>query len=130
MIKGIGVDLIDKSRINAIYLKHGKRFEDKIFSSQELEELSLKSQRKKISYLSNNFACKEACSKVLGTGFRSGIRFKDIEVLRDVGGSPFINLYGGASVIANELNITKIHVLITDSKDMSLAFVVGESLWR
>ena len=80
MIKGIGIDLIDKSRINAIYLKYGSRFEYRILSLKEIDELSAKNNLNKISYLSNNFACKEACSKVLGKGFSEGIKFKDIEV--------------------------------------------------
>ena len=90
--------------------------------------MSLKSNQKKVAYLSNNFACKEACSKVLGTGFSGGVRFRDIEVLRDADGSPFINLHGEASLIANTLNINNIHVSITDSEELSLAFVIGESL--
>ena len=36
MIKGIGVDLVDKSRIKAICLKHGMRFENKILSLKEM----------------------------------------------------------------------------------------------
>ncbi len=128
MIKGIGVDLVDKSRINDIYFKHGLRFENKILSLKELEELSAKNDSNKISYLSNNFACKEACSKVLGKGFSNGIKFKDIEVLRNSDGGPFINLYGEASVLAKNLEINNIHVSITDSKESSIAFVIGESL--
>ncbi len=128
MIKGIGVDLIDKSRINAIYSKHGSRFEYKILSLKEVDELSTKSDLKKIAYLSNNFACKEACSKVLGKGFSEGIKFKDIEVLRDANGGPFINLYGKALALAKTLKINKIHVSITDSKESSVAFVIGESI--
>ena len=128
MIKGIGIDLVDKSRIKDIYLKHGIRFENKILSFKELEELSARNDSNKISYLSNNFACKEACSKVLGKGFSNGIKFKDIEVLRNSSGGPFINLNGEASVIANDLKINNIHVSITDSKESSIAFVIGESL--
>ena len=128
MIKGIGVDLVDKSRINDIYFKHGLRFENKILSLKELEELSARNDSNKISYLSNNFACKEACSKVLGKGFSNGIKFKDIEVLRNSDGGPFINLYGKASVLAKNLEINNIHVSITDSKESSIAFVIGESL--
>ena len=128
MIKGIGVDLVDKSRINDIYFKHGLRFENKILSLKELEELSARNDSRKISYLSNNFACKEACSKVLGKGFSNGIKFKDIEVLRNSDGGPFINLYGEASVLAKNLEINNIHVSITDSKESSIAFVIGESL--
>ena len=128
MIKGIGVDLVDKSRSNDIYFKHGLRFENKILSLKELEELSARNDSNKISYLSNNFACKEACSKVLGKGFSNGIKFKDIEVLRNSDGGPFINLYGEASVLAKNLEINNIHVSITDSKESSIAFVIGESL--
>ena len=127
MIKAIGVDLVDKSRINAIYSKHGLRFENKILSLKELEELSTRNDLNKISYLSNNFACKEACSKVLGTGFSNGIRLKDIEVLRDSNGGPFINLHGEALALANNLEINNIHVSITDSKESTIAFVVGET---
>ena len=128
MIKGIGVDLVDKSRINDIYFKHGLRFENKILSLKELEELSARNESNKISYLSNNFACKEACSKVLGKGFSNGVKLKDIEVLRNSNGGPFINLIGEASLIANDLKINNIHVSITDSKETSIAFVIGESL--
>jgi len=128
MIKGIGVDLVDKSRINDIYFKHGLRFENKILSLKELEELSARNDSNKISYLSNNFACKEACSKVLGKGFSNGTKFKDIEVLRNSDGGPFINLYGEASVLAKNLEINNVHVSITDSKESSIAFVIGESL--
>ena len=128
MIKGIGVDLVDKSRIKAIYSKHGTRFENKILSLKELEELSKRNDSNKISYLSNNFACKEACSKVLGKGFSNGVKLKDIEVLRNSNGGPFINLNGEASLIANDLKINNIHVSITDSKEISIAFVIGESL--
>ena len=64
----------------------------------------------------------------MGKGFSNGVRFKDIEVLRNSRGGPFVNLNGEASVIANDLKINKIHVSITDSKESSIAFVIGESL--
>ena len=128
MIKGIGIDLVDKSRIKNIHSKHGIRFENKILSLKELEELSKRNDSNKISYLSNNFACKEACSKVLGKGFSNGVKLKDIEALRNSNGGPFINLNGEASLIANDLKINNIHVSITDSKETSIAFVIGESL--
>ena len=128
MIKGIGIDLVDKSRIKNIHSKHGIRFENKILSLKELEELSKRNDPNKISYLSNNFACKEACSKVLGKGFSNGVKLKDIEVLRNANGGPFINLNGEASLIANDLKINNIHVSITDSKETSIALVIGESL--
>ena len=81
MIRGIGTDLLDKKRIENLFLLYGEKFINKILSEREKEELQQKkNQDRQISYLSNNFACKEAVSKVLGTGFSLGVGFKNIEV--------------------------------------------------
>ena len=129
MIKGIGVDSVEKDRISKIYAKHGHRFQEKILSSSEKRELTMKPNNfSKIRYLSNNFACKEALSKVLGLGFTQGVSIKEIEVLRNEKGSPFINLLGKTREIARDLNIKNITVSITDTKNISTAFVVGEEI--
>ena len=115
MIKGIGTDLVEKKRIKNAISKFGDKFIERVLTEKEKEEYQSKaSLHKKISFISNNFACKEACSKVLGKGFSNGIQFKDIEVLRNSSGGPFIHLNGEASVIANDLKINNMHVSITD----------------
>ena len=81
----------------------------------------------KIRYLSNNFAGKEALSKALGTGFSEGVSLKEIEVLRDERGKPYIHLSGNTHAIAISLNLDKINLSITDTKNLSTAFVIGES---
>ena len=81
---------------------------------------------KKVSYLSNNFACKEAVSKVLGTGFSQGILMKDIEILRSESGAPYAKLHGAAERAADEKGLEIFHLTITDTKDYSLAFAIGE----
>ncbi|HJL96450.1 MAG: holo-[acyl-carrier-protein] synthase [Gammaproteobacteria bacterium] len=129
MIKGVGIDLVDKSRIGSALKKHGINFENKILSKNESIELSQrKTFSKKISYISNNFACKEALSKVLGRGFSEGIRFKDIEILRNDEGKPFVNLYGKALDEAKVLSINNIQISISDSRESSIAMAIGESL--
>ena len=83
-------------------------------------------QIQKIRYLSNNFACKEAFSKVLGLGFSKGVAIKEIEILRNDNGKPYIHLTGNTRKISNRLNIQNINVSITDTNDLSTAFVTGE----
>ena len=51
---------------------------------------------------------------------------KDIEVLRDKSGKPYVNLYSGALKKAEELNIDKIHISITNTLELAQAFVVCE----
>ena len=127
MIKGIGIDSVEQDRISRIFTKYGQRFQDKILGPKEKKEIEIKlTQFQKVRYLSNNFACKEALSKALGLGFSDGISPKEIEILRDTKGKPYICLSGNAKKLTNKLDIQKINVSITDTTDLSTAFVIGE----
>ena len=127
MIRGIGADLVEKKRVKNLFLKYGDRFVNRILSTSERKEFERKiSEDKKISFLSNNFACKEAVSKVLETGFSLGIGFKNIEVLRRKSGSPYLVLNGKAEERAFEMRCQNFELSISDTKDHSLAFVIGE----
>mgnify|MGYP003327040292 FL=1 len=127
MIKGIGIDSVEQDRISRVLSKYGQRFQDKILGPQEKKEIEIKlTQFQKVRYLSNNFACKEAFSKALGLGFSDGIFPKEIEILRDTKGKPYICLSGNAKKLTNKLDIQKINVSITDTTNLSTAFVIGE----
>ena len=127
MIKGVGSDFLEKSRIENVFLKFGHKFVNKILSKKESYEFNQKSNlTKKVSYLSNNFACKEAVSKALGSGFSQGVLIKDIEILRSAEGAPYTNLTGEAGRLAKERGMEKFHLTITDTNDYSLAFAIGE----
>ena len=127
MIKGIGIDSVDQDRMARIFSRYGQKFQDKILGPSEKEELKIRSHKfQKIRYLSNNFACKEAFSKVLGLGFREGVSLKEIEILRNRNGKPYIHLSGNTHKIADRLEIKNINVSITDTNNLSTAFVIGE----
>ena len=127
MIKGIGIDSIEQDRIYRILSKYGRRFPDKILGPEEKKEIEIKTnQFQKARYLSNNFACKEAFSKALGHGLAGGISFKEIQILRDPKGKPYISLSGKTKKISNKLDIHNIYVSITDTSNLSTAFVIGE----
>ena len=127
MIQAIGIDSVDKIRVSEIFSKYGERFQEKILSHDERKELVMKlTDSSKIRYLSNNFAGKEALSKVLGLGISEGISLKEIEILRNSKGKPYINLLGRTKEIAMSLNIQKLMISITDTQDISTAFVIGE----
>ena len=127
MINGIGTDLVEKERIEKLFLKYGNRFVDKILTKSERKEFdNRKGKEKKISFLSNNFASKEAVSKALDTGFSSGITLKNIEILRKDSGSPYLNLKGKAEKQALKKKCLNFKLSISDTKYYSLAFVIGE----
>lgn len=118
MITGIGVDLIEVARVETACQKEG--FLKKYYTEREIELIN--QDRKKAA---DNFAVKEAVAKMFGTGFREFTPI-DIEVLRDDLGKPFVNLYGKAAEFAEQQQITMIHVSISNTKDYSSAFTVGE----
>lgn len=128
MIIGIGTDILQKKRIKKIFDKYGNKFIDKVLTQKEKIEFTKRENRKrKIAFLSNNFASKEAASKVLQTGLKSGITLKSIEVLRGENGAPLLSLKGKAQKKALSLGCKNLFITISDTEDHSIAFVVGES---
>ena len=83
-ILGIGVDIVDNSRIDRS-LKNNS-FIKRVFSKSEI--LSAKKTKDKKSYYSKRFAAKEAFSKSIGTGFRDNLNFKDISIVNNKLGKP------------------------------------------
>ena len=71
---------------------------------------------------------KEAISKVLGTGMRLGVRFRDILILTDLKtGQPLVKLRGHSKQHASRKGINRILISISDEKDYALAFAIGIS---
>ena len=118
MIVGIGTDIIEIDRV--LKACENNRFLEKYFTEEEI--LIFQKKRKSIA---GNFAVKESVAKVFGTGF-NGFSLKDIEVLRDENGRPYVNLYNEARNIAKKQEIDVIHVSMSDNNSCSIAYVVGE----
>ena len=91
-IFGIGTDIVNIKRMEKSLKKNNKTFKDRIFSKNEIIYCDKKNNPS--SFYAKRFAAKEALSKALGTGIRKGINFKDIEILNDNLGKPFIKLSG------------------------------------
>lgn len=120
MVSGIGIDLIEIERVAKACEREG--FLKRCFTDDEINLIG-----ERWAKAAGNFVVKEAVAKMFGTGFR-GISLKEIEVLRNEIGKPYVNLYGKAAELAREQNITTIHVSITNTKEYANAFVIGENL--
>ena len=125
MIFGIGTDLVEIKRIESI--NSIDKFANKILSKNELSIFNSLKEEKKITFLSKQFAGKEAISKAIGTGITIQTRFKDIEILRDENGKPILNAIDGFKKYMNDLGITKTHVSLSDETNYAIAFAVLES---
>ena len=124
MIFGIGTDLVEIKRIESI--NSIDKFANKILSKNELSIFNSLKEEKKITFLSKQFAGKEAISKAIGTGITKQTRFKDIEILRDENVKPILNTIEGFKKYMNDLGITKTHVSLSDERNYAIAFAVLE----
>ena len=126
MVYSIGTDLLEKTRVEKILRRFKTKFISKVLTTKEIEFYdSLDCSKKKVDFLSNNFAAKEAVSKVLGTGFSLGVTLKSIEIIRNLNGSPLVVLKNEAKNIAKCKGIKEILISISDTKEQSMAFALG-----
>ena len=126
MIIGIGQDICDVKRIESTIIKFGDRFKNRIYTIREIKKCE--SRLNSVDSYARRFAAKEACSKALGTGFKKGVFYKDIEVINMKSGKPTIELKGGAldqfRIITNNNKDASIEISLTDDKKLALAIVI------
>ena len=122
-ILGIGVDIIYNKRINNLIKK--KSFINRTFSFNEV--INSKKILNKTNYFAKRFAAKESLVKAIGSGFRDGINFKDIEIHNNKLGKPY---YLINKKIRNflkkkmKLNNFELFLSISDEKEYSIAFTI------
>lgn len=126
-IKGIGTDIIEIDRIKKADLRNSK-FALRIFTKKELEYYN----KKTYESMAGGFAAKEAVSKAIGTGFR-GFNFKDVEVLRDTLGRPYVILTKSAEkILKDKFNLNDkdytIHISISHNNSMAIAYALIEEI--
>jgi holo-[acyl-carrier protein] synthase len=125
VIVGLGADIAEVKRLKSAMDRHGEAFLRRIYSAAErryCEKFRNKEER-----FAGRFAAKEAAMKALGTGWRGGIRWADIEVVREKSGRPTLELHGGAKKAAEALGVKRISVTITHTKDVAFAEVIFEN---
>ncbi|OGU62462.1 MAG: holo-[acyl-carrier-protein] synthase [Ignavibacteria bacterium RBG_13_36_8] len=124
MIFGIGTDVIEVKRVlDKISSEEG--FKESIFTEKEIEYCESKWSRGQ-NYAAR-YAAKEAFFKALGTGWRNGMKYNEIEIVNDALGKPDIQLHGSTKKYLEENNIFEIHVSLSHVKDYAFATVVLES---
>ena len=97
MILGLGSDICDIRRIEAVIAHHGDRFLERVFTPVERARAGRRTAKIQAATYAKRFAAKEAAAKALGTGFRKGVFFSDLGVVNLPGGQPTLHMTGGAA---------------------------------
>jgi holo-[acyl-carrier protein] synthase len=127
MIVGIGSDLCNIDRIQASVDRFGERFLQRVFTDIE-QAKAARRPHTMAGTLAKRFAAKEAFSKAVGTGFKSGVYMKDIGVVNAPSGAPTLNLTGGAQARLDAMapagHALEVHLTMTDDHPWAQAFVI------
>lgn len=125
MILGIGVDIIEVSRIAASHEKFGERFLGKILLPNEVAYCL--SHKIPGPFLAARFAAKEAVSKAFGTGIGAQIGWQDIEVMRRPSGEPYVVLHGSGDKLREARGARQILLTLSHTQSHAVAMAVLES---
>jgi holo-[acyl-carrier protein] synthase len=120
-----GIDMVECARMKDLIDRHGERFLTRVFTPAELE-YCLKRKRR-IEHLAGRFAAKEAVLKVLGTGWRSGINWTDVEIRNEPSGQPRVKLTGRCRQLADEMRLAEILVSISHIGTHAIASAIGSA---
>lgn len=122
MIIGLGTDIVDLARIRSVYARFGKRFLERILTSQELAGM----EGDNAAFIGSRFAAKEAAAKALGAGFSQGVHPTLLEVRKTKDGQPLLVLHGAALARAASMGIRRSFLSLSHERNLAIATVILE----
>lgn len=125
-ILGIGIDVVDCSRIEDSIKRFGDRFLQRVFTAGEIAYSQ--SMKFPARHFAARFAAKEALSKAFGTGIGKSMGWRDLDVQKKASGEPFVVLSGGAEKMAKERGVGKIWISLSHTDSVGMATIVLEKL--
>jgi len=125
MIHGIGTDLLDAERIRSGLARFGEHYADRILAPAE--HAGYYASRDPARFLAKCFAAKEAFAKAAGTGLRAPVTLRNIAVLRDLRGKPFLQCAPELDDWLAARGVTAHHVSLSDEGELILAYVILEA---
>ena len=120
---GLGIDLVEVSRIRALLQKSGDRFKERIYTAGEIAYCD--SCAEGATNYAARFAAKEAVAKALGAP--AGLRWHDCEIVSDPDGRPWLTVSGTVAAVAAERGITRWHLSLSHDGGIASAMVVAEA---
>jgi holo-[acyl-carrier protein] synthase len=124
MIVGLGIDVAEVKRIGEVIEAQKERFLRRVYTPDEVAYCE--QFRNRYERYAGRFAVKEAAMKALGTGWSRGVRWVDVEVVRQRGGRPVLALKGEARRIADTMGVKNIAISITHTAEQAFAQVIFE----
>jgi holo-[acyl-carrier protein] synthase len=118
-VRGIGVDLVKIPRMREVITRWDERFLRRVFTEQEIAYC--RGRRDPAPHFAARFAAKEAGMKALGTGLRLGVKWRELEVRRERGQAPTLELHGRTRELGLARGGRSMLLTLTHDGDYALA---------
>ena len=105
--------------------RHGRRILERVFTPREIAYAQRRANR--YERFAARFAAKEAGMKALGTGWRGGLGWRDLEVSNLASGRPTLELHGIARELAGKMGVRNVSLSLTHTAELALAMVILEA---
>jgi holo-[acyl-carrier protein] synthase len=127
-IVGIGTDLVEIDRLEALQQRYSTRLAARLLAPAERSDYQAHAagDRQAAAFLARRFAAKEAAAKALGCGIGAQARLSELVVTHTSAGAPGLTLTGAAGRQAERLGVRSAHLSISDERGYALAFVILE----
>jgi holo-[acyl-carrier protein] synthase len=122
-IVGIGTEIVECLRIGRMIEQHGELFITRVYTEREIRYCQ--ARKRATEHFAARWAAKEAILKCLGTGWRRGLSWTDLEVRNDTTGRPRVLLCGAAKDIAQRLGVADIHLSLSHCRAYATAYAVA-----
>jgi holo-[acyl-carrier protein] synthase len=122
-IVGIGTDIVECIRIGRMIEAHGEIFLTRVYTDREVRYCQ--ARKRAMEHFAGRWAAKEAILKCLGSGWRRGLAWTDMEIRNDPGGQPRVLLCGGVKDLAQTLRISDILISISHCRAYATAYALA-----
>ena len=123
-VMGLGVDLVDIRRLQAVYDRWGESFLVRLFTDQELLICRKASAGYRWRSLAGRFSAKEAVKKILASRGETA-NWTEIEVLNGLYGEPYLSLHGRAKLAVERLGYSNLVLSISHEASLAIATVMA-----
>ncbi len=122
-IVGIGTDIVECLRIGRMIEQHGELFLLRVYTEREI--LYCQARKRATEHFAGRWAAKEAILKCLGSGWKRGLCWTELEIRNDPSGQPRVLMCGGAKDLAQSLRITDILISISHCRAYATAYAIA-----
>ena len=120
---GVGTDITECLRIARMIERYGDLFINRVFTPEEVR--FCQSRKQSTQHFTGHWAAKEAILRALGTTWRRGITWRDLEIVGEPGAALRVRLHGGARALAEQQGVAEFRVSISHCRTHATALVVA-----